>query len=510
MLTDSIDNIKDIRLKNITTFFLIAFATNCFSQINEFEKSTKGLLYSDKAINKIKLTVDSINSAFKTSEAHYLCRPIAKANSVIITTKNARKAKKDIDAGISFEDLIKKYKSAKVDKEILIWKFRELDWSSKNSIAFEDVRVRFDTGIVKGVNEVRIYDDLDSYTDVVKGKWVYTYYKKADKYEETIRAFYFTEDFTQKEIPEKYNQYIQYANILLDTGTQVCPPKTINMGQPSPQSRIEFMDYANSCNERPELAYRKNISIEDYNIREQKKFDHWYSIRWRIMDSLKAHDPTFTKLLLAAYRDTSLLEYSTSEYADYIGRYCSRYAELEIRRQSCMLSGFLYNNPNCKDIPSLKIAKLAAETGNWKVFLPSHLGIMNGHFDCTSEIDYARPTRKAYLKELEILDVNVFNLFMGVGLFYLSPRGYYMDCEKLGVALSEATNPDEIETEMLKIISDNSLDDFNRLVVINLFQTYNINLTDKDKQIQNNNKLRLVVKTLPEYLSKNIVFLETK
>lgn len=504
MLTNSIP--KDRRLKNITTLFLIAFATNCCSQINEFEKSTKGLLYSDNAINKLKRTVDSINSSFKTSEAHYLCKSIAKANSVTITTKNARKAKKDIDAGISFEDLIKKYKSATVDKNVLIWKFRELDWNRKNSIAFEDIRGRFENGIVKGLNEVRVYDNLDSYTDVVKGKWVYAYYKKTDKYEETIRAFYFTEDFTQKEIPKKYNQYIQYANSLLDTVTEVCPPKSINMGQPSPHSRLEFMDYANSCNERPELAYRKNISIEEYNVREQKKFDHWYSIRWRIMDSLKANDPTFTKLLLAAYRDTSLLEYSTSEYADYIGRYCSRTAELEIRRQSCMLSGFLTNNPNCKDIPSLKIAKLAAETGNWKVFLPSHLGILNKHFDCTTEIDYARPTRKSYLKELEVLNINVFKLFVGLGINYQSPRGYYMDCEYLGEALSETTNPNEIEAGILQMISDNSLDDYNRLIAVNLFQNYNINLADKERQAENNTKLVLAVKTLPEYLSKNVVF----
>jgi hypothetical protein len=58
---------------------------------------------------------------------------------------------------------------------------------------------------------------------------------------------------------------------------------------------------------------------------------------------------------------------------------------------------------------------------------------------------------------------------------------------------------------MIEIIADNTLDDYNRVLIYYLFLNYNRYLTDEQEQLNNNKKLRLAVAQMPNYLSSKIV-----
>ncbi|HEY0261567.1 MAG TPA: hypothetical protein VGB95_00970, partial [Chitinophagales bacterium] len=192
---------------------------------------------------------------------------------------------------------------------------------------------------------------------------------------------------------------------------------------------------------------------------------------------------------------------SDDEFEEYVGRYYSPKTELELKRNRRVVGGCsMDRSPR---IHAFNIALLAAETINWEIFLRAHLDIMNDKFQRASDGSYAWGARETYIKELEVLDINVLDLLLGISLRIenSSKNHYFGSIGRTGRALSETNNASEIEAKMLQMISDNKLDDYNRLLIYYLFLNYNYHLEDKEKQSVNKDKLKTAVKTLPEYLA---------
>ena len=150
---------------------------------------------------------------------------------------------------------------------------------------------------------------------------------------------------------------------------------------------------------------------------------------------------------------------------------------------------------------AINIALLSAETYNWEVFLKAHLDIMNDRFDRMSDGSYAWAQRNTYIKELEELNINVSDLILGISfrIENAASNHYYGSIGRLGRALSETKNRTEIENEMLSIIQDTELDYYNRLLFYFLFKNYNYYTEDEAVKNENNEKLALAVKSLPEF-----------
>lgn len=85
-----------------------------------------------------------------------------------------------------------------------------------------------------------------------------------------------------------------------------------------------------------------------------------------------------------------------------------------------------------------------------------------------------------------------------------SNNHYYGSIGRLGRALSETQQVEEIEAKMLEMISDNALDDYNRILMYYLFLNYTYYLEGEKMQESRKAKLSAAVKTLPEYLSSKI------
>ncbi len=155
-------------------------------------------------------------------------------------------------------------------------------------------------------------------------------------------------------------------------------------------------------------------------------------------------------------------------------------------------------------IHAANIAVLAAETINWEVFLKAHLDIMNDRFERVSDGSYAWKGRKTYIKELEELDIKVLDLILGISLRIENPaqNHYYGSIGRVGRALSETKNAKEIEEAILRMIKDESLDDYNRVIAYYLYSNYAHNLANETIKKEKVASLKQVYEYLPEYLIK--------
>lgn len=159
---------------------------------------------------------------------------------------------------------------------------------------------------------------------------------------------------------------------------------------------------------------------------------------------------------------------------------------------------------------AFNIALLSAETTNWEVFLKSHLDIMNDRFDRMSDGSYAFAQRKTYIKELEELDINVSDLLIGISMRIENPatNHYYGNIGRLGRAISESKNKKEFENQILSMVGDPELDDYNRVMAYFLFMSYNNYLENKLEKKVNIENVKLSIAKLPNYLKEKIILKE--
>lgn len=157
-------------------------------------------------------------------------------------------------------------------------------------------------------------------------------------------------------------------------------------------------------------------------------------------------------------------------------------------------------------IQGVNMALLSAETAHWEIFLRSHLDIMNDRFERVSDASYAWKDRQTYIKELEELDINVPDLLLGIyfRIDNAEKNHYYGDIGRLGRAISESKNRELFLTNILSMIKDEKLDDYNRVLAYFLFMNCNYYTKSKTEKKFNNAKVINAVKTLPKYLSDKI------
>ncbi len=159
---------------------------------------------------------------------------------------------------------------------------------------------------------------------------------------------------------------------------------------------------------------------------------------------------------------------------------------------------------------AVNIALLSAETVNWEIFLRSHLDIMNDRFDRMTDASYAWARRQTYIKELEDLDINVPELILGISLRVENPsrNHYYGSIGRLGRAISESNQKDDFEKEMLSMVADPELDDYNRVVSYFLYNSYLSYLYSGKDNTEKNQKLKAAVAGLPGYIKENVKWKE--
>ncbi|MCU0439908.1 MAG: hypothetical protein MUC49_18645 [Raineya sp.] len=491
-------------MKSIFLFLSLWIGHSAFAQNTEFNILGNGLIYSDETIKPLKKIVDSLNLKFKVCDLNttYLSQMQNKAHYVYLLGEDANKAKLDMDNHISFKDFIKKYPNIKNQKELLIIKYsyQYMDYDTKtkqHKIMFSSV----------GADEFSTRIKID-YTDKkLKNTWVYNYSEKSKYSEEYLVAFYFTEEFSSKTIPYKYARMIQYSNCMIDTTSRILYSGEDFDKNNYPQIEA-FTEYVNKITNKPKDPVDDNHTPIDY----YDKYDTWDSLRFSLIDKARLKNKKFDILLENAVKELqeknpTLNRNELEEFEEYVRRYHSKKAELEIKRRRRVIGGC--SQDDGPRLHALSIAKLSAETAYWKVFLRAHLDIMNDRFERMSDGSYAWEGRQTYIKELELLNIDVKSLLLGITfrMENASKNHYYGDVGRLGRALSESHEAKAVSTAILEIIADKELDDYNRVIMCYLFISYNDCIKDDKVKEQNKKCLNIALKTLPDYLFEEMALL---
>lgn len=409
-------------MKNITTLIVGLFCTiSAYCQDGEFKVFPNGLIYSEQTMGKLSHIVDSLNLKFKTCNFNTVFFSKSQAIGHIIKVDKAsiKEAKKDMENQISFDDFLKKYPKATVQRNVLILKSKYKNYQKQDIVEIE----HFD---LKSDDEFSIEsEDVSLYQKDFSNKWIFEHSKKTSYSDESLTAFYFPNNFSSVPVPQKYSQMIGYSDCLIDT------------------TATKFKD----------------------NLK-----DGWVELpqNW-----------------------TALPENEKAKLLD------------KMRSTRVVGSCSMDSRPREH---AINIALLSAETFNWEVFLKSHLDIMNDRFERMSDGSYAWDQRNTYIKELEELNINVIDLILGISFRIENPASnhYYGSIGRVGRALSETKNRNEIEQAMLSVISDSELDYYNRLLFYFLFKNYNYYIKDETIKKESNEKLAKAVATLPDYFSNQL------
>jgi hypothetical protein len=439
--------------------------------------------------------VDSLNLKFKTCDLNkpFLCKYQAMAHYVELEAGNLKAARKDMENGLPFEEFVAKYPKAKQEKDLLVIKYYYQDYQGDDMVRYKSVLEDHD---------IRIEGNQKKYLEPVKGKWVIDYWNSGNYSDKAIRGFYFTTEFNSHPLPEKYARMVQYSECMVDTTSQIfktgAERTTSRRFEPHQQGKVtEFMDYVHQETGKPEF---EENNYEGY----AEKYRVWDSLRVSFIDSVLSKTEKFQRLLKESIVEALEQGGSDDEFEEYVGKYYSRKAELELKRGRIVVGACSMDaSPR---IHAMNIAVLSAETVNWETFLRAHLDIMNDRFERVSDGNYAWAGRQTYIREIEELGLNVVDLLLGVSLRVENPsqNHYYGNIGRIGRALAETKYSKEVETKILEMIQDSQLDDFNRLLMYSLFLNYTHYLEDEDSKKQHIEILEAALQQLPDYLAARI------
>jgi hypothetical protein len=477
------------------TILIIAFIANAitaFTQIrrNVFTPYANGLIYDDTSISRLKLIIDSIHLRYKNCGVNRTCYslPQGKGFYIELDSGNVKPALKDIQRNMSLSAFVKKYPLAKVDSILIVLK--ERSYGGKKELKYdalpEDRSLR------------PIYLDADSVDVMHKtlrgfgcraGNWVYVYYPGSKNYNAEILAFYIEAPLKTTTLPKPYAAKILYADCMMDTTTN----KYLPTAQEEPQFSLKLKEFGPRFDSLKQYILDNTVdSLLNFNWTDN-------AVEVHIEKHLSAQ-PLFKKLLSAAVEEALQFTYTTTNWFEYaIEKYYSKAAALALIRNR-VVHAFCGGDglPPARD---LLIAQLAAETGNLPVMMHAHLDIMN---DNIINNTWYRGKRHplTYIKELEALGSQVHDLMLAVCLSISNPppNHFLGDVDRLGRALAHAKDRTRLEQEILSMITDNELDDHNRLRMHSLFLNYIFWLDKKEDQLAALPKLEDAAEMLPFYI----------
>jgi hypothetical protein len=512
--------------------FIVVFG-QIEAQNSEFKLHDNGLIYSEAAMGKLKHIVDSLNLKFKVCDLtkKFYSKRQTVAHHILLEDKNVKEAKADIENNISYDEFVKKHSKAEVEEKLFIVEATYKNYGEKDEVEF------FSLELSKGDRFTLSFEDKKA-KDVIRGNWIFVYSEKTKYSKEGIEAFYIVKPFESIPLPQNYSKQILYSDCLIDTTKTVFTESAKDSGvryyDSGPNKSRDFNVYIEKILNRPDFEFEKydilmgmdtidfdkpNKKIskkkreestkkravveKEYEVYAQK-MKAWEGKRLSRIDSLKNNDSQFMPKLMEAYLEAKEKKSSDDQFEEYVGLYISKDAELELKRNRRVVGGCsMDNSPR---IHALNIALLSAETTKWEIFLQSHLNIMNDRFDRVSDGSYAQQGRSTYIREIEDLDINVFDLLFGISLRVenAAENHYYGSISRLGRALSESKNQTEFEDKALAMIEDKELDTYNRLLIYFLFRNYNSYLPNEFHQKRNLEKLKVSVGKLPDYVVNKI------
>lgn len=437
-------------MRTLTILFCLLTGV-VFSQY-EFDQYPNGLIYSDIAMANLGKIIGEENERFRQCELSKNFKAVSQTTADVyrITGTPIRFAKRDLWADIDVSEFEHKYQVASSGR-VLAVKRVGTDYEGK-----EHVYIDAYPGI-----ELRI--PKSKWPKSNKGLWVFT----KDHSGELIVLRLATK-FQTVGIPYNYARMIQYSECLVDTTQQLytyAVQPRVRTESPEEDRVIQLFDYIDH-----EFGETAPEWTEDMEQEEYEKLSVSYQQRLEyFMDRELSKTPGFRSKLDDAYHFAISYEASSYSLEELVEKYMGKKEALLLKR-----SRRVYGMCSMDTRPryhAVNIAQLAAESFSWDVFLRAHLDILNDNFSRASDGNYAWAARQTYVKEMEMLNIEVGDLLLGITFRIQNPSSnhYYGNIRRLGRAINEAEDKEQILATIERGIADQSLDVYNRMLLFYLF-----------------------------------------
>jgi hypothetical protein len=508
-------------MKYLIVLCLTAAGSMAHGQLPDFPLHANGLLYSDTLMGRLRHLADSMRKRARLArgEGDYYSPKQTTGRLVRLDTGHIYEAFEDLRRGISIADFVSKYPQAEVDNKILVVLVEGPGYRVAGNAYYYNIMADdafYSAGrIILPTDEhyVPIADTSINYrveeNAGINGNCVYSVSTAPHRYrgkfsnEAYVFAFYLDGVPAATRLPKPAARLIGYRDRMVDSTTgvyyknaQYASPDLRNVDFGPAQKA--FDNYMDRKGDSALAVYRhkypyehpKATAIEDFQVKR------------RYQDSLTS-DTGFTRLLAAAVAEVEEQHYYPFIYLErYMDAYAPR-AALEIRRrwQHVMTDNFDRLNPR---LYAMHIAYLAAELGNWPVFLQAQLSVAVDPYG--NNTGPSQPGhRTTFLRELEALNIEVDDILLGrvLGSSWVDPS--FGGVKLLGGALAlEGGDRNRLEEKVLQLIADKGLDDYDRLDMHYLFLNYVSFLAEGPERRRALTRLERADGTLPGYLSATV------
>lgn len=203
------------RLVYLVVLILSSF---CLYGQSEFKTYENGLIYSAATVKKLQHVVDSLNLKYKTCDLNkiFYSKYQTIGHSISLDTNDIKQAKTDIENGIPFEDFLTKYPYADVYKNVLVVKYKDTNLFGRGLNRF--VEQCLDCYSSRYIHK---FEEDQPYFKPLKNSWIYEYEEKSEFSKESIKAFFFPEEFKSIPLSRRYCLKIGYSDCLIDTATSI-------------------------------------------------------------------------------------------------------------------------------------------------------------------------------------------------------------------------------------------------------------------------------------------------
>ncbi len=489
---------------------VLQFINGCQAQDSailrdEFDNTGNGLMYADSTMRSLRHLVDSLNIRFKSCPAHsqYLSQPQAIMNTVVFssTTNDLKEIQKDIRNGMNYTSLVEKYASLTDRKDTGRLYIRTIK-NDPGGEADEEGNYYYSTG-----NPAEGYSADYSLNNARRvktyGKWLISYTTK-DKHNNSfeLACRYIPGQWKQQPIPEEYSNYIAYVDCMIDTSTVIYMAEKTNTPPFSREKIAALEDLNNYLN--------RAMKIKRGKTEDRYEYDYFTEAKLSYANAHLKKDAAFNELVALAADACIEQNAGGNVFEELVADFISGKKALEIKRHRRVTG--LCSMDNSPRIHARNIAILAATTNSWDIFLRAHLDIMNDRFDRMSDGSYAYGGRETYLHELELLNLDIIDLMLGLSLRASNTSGnhYNGTIWRLGRALAETSNANLFELKAIQIMKDNRLDDFNRGLIFMLYNSYLYYLKDAGLANQKIAELKKDQSAFPDFLSAAIMGMKAR
>lgn len=479
--------------KILITLYLITICIFGFTQNSEFETYENGLIYSNETVDQLHYIVDSINQRFKdcTPQKSYYSNKQAKGIYFRISDSNLKILKEELDSDISLDDFLDRYAPSSKGKDVLVVLFEYENYKKEQITELYSYPNEVDVNLDKNLKD-QLYNE--------NHHWYY------EEYNGVLDLFYLQHPVSSKKLPVSTSRRLQYVDCLIDTNSGIYSDKAYDKAYDfdydAESDLNKFMNKLFELTKRPN--YEKSDDYDNY----LSLYQEWeQTFATKSAEHIKS-DSKLKKEIEKVYQEALTKGNSNDRFEEVVGEYYSKDAELKLKRSRVVVGHCsMDNSPR---IHAFNIAILAAETVNWEIFLRAHLDIMTDNFSRMSDGSYAWGRRLTYIKELELLEIDVLDLLIGVStrIGNPAPNQYYGNISRIGRALSEYHDSVELEQQLTTLIGNEELDDYNRLIGFYIARSYLYNQMDPgSNQLSEDKieKLNTFRKLLPDYLATHFI-----